>query len=579
MEWLNWLDKKIDISELKEDTPEQKKLAKEIADDDNEDHKQQFTPTLEPKEASWESWLDDVNLVNKRSKFKDPPSSFLPSGKKPDAFMHSIAMMSIADPTERAAAEDKHQKQYYPEEWKDSQSKKKSWELFLDKNNAIETDHKKENKEEWDGKFSSSTTRDDVKDDENDDDKAVSEEESLEELTDGELVEIEKLKSWETWLEKDALTNAWIETIPKKPRNNSMIDSQSYSRQSTGTRYEQDPTGKRSASSSKWSKLGDLGEIKYDRILNNEGEKTDKHVKNHNAGGSKRNALAHGNKKRQQNAATKKPTPPTGKAPTGVGKAWEAWLEKNEKWDKQEKDNDKKSKINRTGKIGKKDAKDIVRRTYDGQTPNKFMQQVNSNMAADEEKQSGSKHRGDKRVPLTRVRTHTNQPLRLGGVAEDTPIGASHQSDHQLRTGRKEQYIEPKNADLWKTWLDKVVEHKDGTEGVIGAMTKIPIKRAETAEDIRESAKDPKTKITLTPDMKKKKSWEEWVEKQQGAGDARFGNQHLTGLDQKPVNNEEDEANIMPEKDEKTDDKEEKPNEKEENYEEGNKPYKALDVK
>ena len=65
-------------------------------------------------------------------------------------------------------------------------------------------------------------------------------------------------------------------------------------------------------------------------------------------------------------------------------------------------------------------------------------------------------------------------------------------------------------------------------------------------------------------------SWEGWLEKMQGAGDARFGNQHLTGLDQKPVNNEEDEANILPEKDEKTDDKEEK----EEITD--NKPYKAL---
>ena len=72
----------------------------------------------------------------------------------------------------------------------------------LKKNNAIETSHKEgEKKEEWDGKFSSSTIRDDVKDD----DKAVSEEESLEELTDGKLEEVEKLKSWELWLEKDAL--------------------------------------------------------------------------------------------------------------------------------------------------------------------------------------------------------------------------------------------------------------------------------------------------------------------------------------------------------------------------------------
>ena len=78
-----------------------------------------------------------------------------------------------------------------------------SWESWLEKNNAIETSHKEdEKKEEWDGKFSSSNTKDEVKDE---DDKAVSEEESLEELTDGKLEEIEKLKSWELWLEKDAL--------------------------------------------------------------------------------------------------------------------------------------------------------------------------------------------------------------------------------------------------------------------------------------------------------------------------------------------------------------------------------------
>ena len=121
MDWLNWLDKKLDIKDIEEDTPKQKKLAKEIADGDNEDHKQLWS-----KEASWEAWLE--------------------------------------------------------------------------KNNAIETDHKNDKKEEWDGKFSSSTTRDDVKDDE--DDKAISEEESLEELTDGKLEEVEKLKSWEGWLDK-----------------------------------------------------------------------------------------------------------------------------------------------------------------------------------------------------------------------------------------------------------------------------------------------------------------------------------------------------------------------------------------
>ena len=69
---------------------------------------------------------------------------------------------------------------------------------------------------------------------------------------------------------------------------------------------------------------------------------------------------------------------------------------------------------------------------------------------------------------------------------------------------------------------------------------------------------------------KKNEMYKSWLEKMQGAGDARFGNQHLTGLDQKPVNNEEDEANILPEKEEKTDDKEEKQEKTD------NKPYKAL---
>jgi hypothetical protein len=84
-----------------------------------------------------------------------------------------------------------------------------------------------------------------------------------------------------------------------------------------------------------------------------------------------------------------------------------------------------------------------------------------------------------------------------------------------------------------------------------------------------ESAKNPRKKITLTSDMKK--SWNEWLEKMQGAGDARFGNQHLTGMEQKPVADDESidlsaESEENNEKQEKTEDKEDK----------DNKPYKAL---
>ena len=78
------------------------------------------------------------------------------------------------------------------------------------------------------------------------------------------------------------------------------------------------------------------------------------------------------------------------------------------------------------------------------------------------------------------------------------------------------------------------------------------------------------------PEKKLDEMYKSWLEKMQGAGDARFGNQHLTGLDQKPVDNEEDEANILPEKEEKTDDKEEKQEKTEDKEDKDNKPYKAL---
>ena len=67
------------------------------------------------------------------------------------------------------------------------------------------------------------------------------------------------------------------------------------------------------------------------------------------------------------------------------------------------------------------------------------------------------------------------------------------------------------------------------------------------------------------------RSWEGWLEKMQGAGDARYGNQHLTGMEQKPVADDESidlsaESDKNNEKQEKTEDKEGK----------DNKPYKAL---
>ena len=68
-----------------------------------------------------------------------------------------------------------------------------------------------------------------------------------------------------------------------------------------------------------------------------------------------------------------------------------------------------------------------------------------------------------------------------------------------------------------------------------------------------------------------KDMYKSWLEKMQGAGDARYGNQHLTGMEQKPVADDESidlsaESDKNNEKQEKTEDKEGK----------DNKPYKAL---
>ena len=128
------------------------------------------------------------------------------------------------------------------------------------------------------------------------------------------------IKAMEEFLEKDALTNRWTETIRKKPTTNSMVDSQSFTRQQTGARYDQRNDNKRSAPNSKWDKLGDLGEIIRQDILDSKGKKTGKWAKNQHAGGSRSNPLAHGNKERQRRAASKKPVPLTGDPPKDLEK-------------------------------------------------------------------------------------------------------------------------------------------------------------------------------------------------------------------------------------------------------------------
>jgi len=139
------------------------------------------------------------------------------------------------------------------------------------------------------------------------------------------------------------------------------------------------------------------------------------------------------------------------------------------------------------------------------------------------------------------------------------------------------------NKKAWESWLNKyeeTVEDKklaiELDEGRAVAAGKVPTSKVKpnsgkTAKmgEFSSIQAEKLTSATISP----LDSWAIWLEKMQGAGDARFGNQHLTGLDQEPVNNEEDEANILPAKDENEEENDEKQEET------NGKPYKALDEK
>jgi hypothetical protein len=122
----------------------------------------------------------------------------------------------------------------------------------------------------------------------------------------------------------------------------------------------------------------------------------------------------------------------------------------------------------------------------------------------------------------------------------------------------------------WEVWLTKYVETDSDKELSIEIDTarqtglkKIPKQRTKP-----ESGVDAKEGEISRINAEK---WKSWLEKMQGAGDARFGNQHLTGMEQHPVS-DDDSLELSPE----TEENNEKQDKKEDKEEEDNKPYKAL---
>jgi len=350
----------------------------------------------------------------------------------------------------------------------------KAWEYWLEKNNAIETGHKKENKHEWDGKFSSSTIRDDA---ENDDDKAVSEEESLEELTDGKLEEVEKLKSWEVFLK--ATVGGGTEHAVGKP----------------------------------------FTEEEQKRRPDMQKKNPPKYIKSHFANSN------------------------TGKdAIRGTGKQVQT--------DKTGTFQDTKGTKNLT-------ENDVDASAVRVATKDPKLRQFVPEAQVEEDKGLG----GDTQTPVK-----TQEELDKEFYERTQPEPKGTKSDKKVLARRKRK--------SWELFLEKGIKFKEQN---VGVRNEKPHAAARTGEEIMQAANEwentdkPKQTITLTPDMKKKKSWEEWVEKMQGAGDARYGNQHLTGMEQHPVADDE-----SMELSAETDENSEKQEEKEDKEDKDNKPYKAL---
>ena len=611
MEWQDWLEK----TEPTGLTARQKKLAKEIADGDNEDHKQQFTPTLNPKEASWETWLektknpmglkgnrgyntrlyedtethhvgihdnknDDIheisgtgsNYIDEIGQDTSPAHSTKPKGtildpvkrsweswlekndpcwegyeqygmkdkegkkvpncvkkadeskplnkpmrddgsKKFKVFVRdpstgNIITVRFGDPNMEIKRDNPERRSSFRARHKCSEQKditsaaywsckmwektssvsdnvnKSNWELWLEKNNATETSHKEgEKKEEWNGKFDNSTTRDDAKDE-----KAESEEESLEELTDGKLEEVEKLKAWEVFLEK----NQYPQDNKSEKKDE---DGDSEINYETGTKLQE-------------SKETGQATLTDDKHRDMENEDTSNNLTER---------FRKGNLKGQKQGAGRKGYYNAGDS-GGVPKGW----------------------AGKYGKGGKSFGAEQWGGTMSGDSARPNADGTRTTLEG-------------LRQQIQRINEHENKK-ELSSTGQPA-------TSHQKEVAEIESV-----GKSWELFLEKGITYKEQN---VGVHKEQPYAKARTAKEIREAAENVKSKIVLDEDMKK--SWNEWLEKMQGAGDARFGNQHLTGMEQKPVADDESielsaESDKNNEKQEKTEDKEDK----------DNKPYKAL---
>ena len=391
--------------------------------------------------------------------------------------------------------------------------KEASWESWLDKNNGIETGHKKENKHEWDGKFSSSNIKDEAEDD---DDKAISQEESLEELTDGKLEEVEKLKSWESWLDKTSnATLHFAQNARHATNNKKILDNH-------GSNYDKSPYHGQDIESSEENR-NEEGKLVPD--------KRNWNTTTGNRGGGKK---GEDNVSYDDSEYDRK----TGKyAVTEEGTRNEMRRINQQIKDEGTKKPSKIGAVNPTQSpsdldVHHADTQDV------GKTPV-----------------------GDVSTPSTPNAPKTPDSIRKLPLSTESKITAGMEA-----------------IKSWESWLNKyeeTVEDKrlavklDEARAIASGKVSKPKIKPDAGVDAKmgefSNIQAEKLRSTTVSPLD---SWATWLEKMQGAGDARYGNQHLTGMEQHPVADDE-----SMELSAETDENNEKQEEKEDK---DNKPYKAL---
>ena len=385
---------------------------------------------------------------------------------------------------------------------------------------------------------------------------AMDEEEPLEELTDGELKEVEKLKAWEIWLEKTITGDAnkprpakddadpmgarvyqdgtldfkrrgkYADQTIERPRK---LPSNPHKTTQRGRSTSSDLTAFAIANSKipKGIELDYLNDPKHEHKGLGSTRKEPKNQKELDDAWNKKHIMSNTGDRR------KKPKKKVKKAfwETWLegGSLWEVWLNKKDDWDKKERELDWRKRQQRARS---------ARRTRDRSLTVHAKEEVQGT-------ERGLKQRKDEEEA---VRSGKVAPPRTPTI---TSTGTVKQPKDEHWTDR---HILHENKALWKSWLEKKDEGK-GTLQNVDEVEAVYRHATEQDKGVRDSP------VVKPEELPKKgqisqnvaEKWKSWLDmkKDQGQGDARYGNPHETGFEDPRVLQTSKDDFSMQEKEEK----------------------------